>query len=152
MIAETGVGEEGGDKAAWISSALEREAPAFPSIRAIAWFNEGDGKGDLRVNSSPAVLAAYRKAISSPRYAGTRATLLATPSVLPPSGAAPSPPDGGYGAPSFFEELRLKLHDGYLVLAIAILVVAILIVSAVAVLILRRVRRTRGRAREAAAG
>lgn len=137
MIAETGVGEAGGDKAEWIRSALDRELPAFSHIRALVWFDDVDPKGDLRVDSSPASLAAFRDAIASPRYAGSRRTLLATPAALPPGGGAPAPPSGGYGAPSFFEELRLKLHGRDLVLVI----VAGVAVLAVAALGLRRALR-----------
>ncbi len=150
MIAETGVGEEGGDKPEWISSALEREAPAFSHIRALAWFNDVDTHADLRVDSSRASLAAFRKAIASPRYAGTRATLLATPASLAAGDPAPSPPDDGYGAPSFLEEQRLKLHGKYLALAIGI-GVAIVVVAGALVLGLRRSRSHRA-ARGGAAG
>lgn len=149
VIAETGAGEEGGDKAAWIASALGREAPAFPNVRALVWFDEVDPQADLRVDSSPAALAAFKEAIASPRYAGTRRTLLSTPATLPGGETAPAPPSDGYGAPSFFEDLRLKLHDGYLFLAIGILVVAAAAIGAAA-LGLRRARRARGARREAA--
>jgi mannan endo-1,4-beta-mannosidase len=142
MIAETGVGTEGGDKAEWITSALTREAPAFPHLRAVVWFNEVDAQADLRVDSSPAALAAFRGAIASPRYAADRADLLATPSTLPGQAPAPAPPDDGYGAPSLFEELRLKLHDGYLLLAIGA-GAAVLAIAATALVGLRRRRRSR---------
>ena len=142
MIAETAAGEEGGNKAEWIASALGREAPAFPNLRALVWFNDEDPRADFRVDSSPPALAAFRTAIASPRYAGTRSTLLATPASMPPGSAAPAEPGGGYGAPSFLEELRLKLHGRYLVLAIAIAVALVVLVVA-SVLWLRRARTTR---------
>lgn len=125
IIAEIGVGEEGGDKAEWLTSALTREAPAFSRIRALVWFDGVEPHADFRVNSSPASLAAFRAGIASPRYAATRGTLLSTPAVLPPGPPPPAPPNGGYGAPSFFEELRLKLHGKYLWLAIGSAVVAV---------------------------
>ena len=139
VIAETAAGEDGGDKAAWISSALETEAPRFPHLRALAWFNDEDPRADLRVDSSPASLRAFRTAVSSPQYAGTRATLLATPTSLPAASAAPAAPDGGYGAPSTFEELRLKLHGVYLVAAIAA-GAAILALATGLLLVIRRAR------------
>ncbi len=139
LIAETAAGEEGGDKAAWIASALEKEAPRFPHVRALAWFNDEDPRADFRVDSSPASLQAFRTAIASPRYSGTRATLLATPAELPPGSAAPEPPSGGYGAPSFLEELRIKLHGKYLVLAVGLAIVTLAALFA-AVLVLRRRR------------
>lgn len=144
VIAETGAGEENGDKAAWIASALEREAPRFPHVRALAWFNDEDPRADFRVDSSPASLSAYRKAISSPQYAGTRATLLATPATLSPGSVAPEPPSGGYGAPSFFEELRQKLQDANPALIAAAGAAAILVAVAL-VLGLLRTRRARTR-------
>jgi hypothetical protein len=139
LIAETAAGEEGGDKAAWIASALEEEAPRFPHVRALAWFNEEDPRADFRVDSSPASLQAFRAAIASPRYSGTRATLLATPTELPPGSAAPEPPSGGYGAPSFLEELRIKLHGKYLALAVGLAIVSLAALFA-GVLVLRRRR------------
>ncbi len=142
VIAETGAGDEGGDKAEWIASAFDREAPAFAHVRALVWFNEVDPRADLRVDSSPEALAAFRTAIASPRYGGTRTTLLATPATLPRAAPAPAPPSGGYGAPSFLEELRLKLHGGYLILAIGI-GVAFIVIGVLAALGLRRGLRAR---------
>jgi hypothetical protein len=142
VIAETAAGEEGGDKAAWIASTLEEEAPRFPRVRALAWFNDEDPRADFRVDSSPESLRAFRTAIASPRYAGTRATLLATPAVLPSAAVAPPPPSGGYGAPSFFQELRIKLHGKYLLAAIGVALAAALAGLAV-VLGLLRARRSR---------
>lgn len=150
LVAETGAGEEGGDKAEWISSALGREAPRFSHIRALVWFDGVDSHADLRVDSSPASLAAFRAAIASPHYAGTRATLLATPATLPPGVAAPAPPSSGYGAPSFFEELRLKLHGKYLLLAIGI-GGAVALIAIAATLGLRRALRARRVSRARAA-
>lgn len=151
VIAETGAGQDGGDKAEWIASAFSREAPGFEHVRAIVWFNAVDEHADLRVDSSPQSLAAFRRAIASPRYAGTRETLLATPAELPASSPAPSPPDGGYGAPSFIEELRLKLHGKYLVLAVGACFVALALLVAAA-LVLRRLRRARRTAKASPAG
>ena len=147
MVAETAAGATGGDKAAWIASALEREAPAFPRLRALAWYDAEDPQADLRVDSSPASLTSFRRAISSQRYAGTRSTLLATPPSLPAAGSAPPPPGGGYGAPSLFEEWRLKLHGRYLLEAIGIALAALAILVAAGV----AVRRTRARRRAAGA-
>lgn len=142
LIAETAAGEEGGDKAAWIASALEREAPRFSHVRGLVWFNDEDPRADFRVDSSADSLRAFRTAVSAPVYDGTRASLLATPETLPPGTAAPAPPSGGYGAPSFFEEIRLKLHGKYLLIAIAA-GVALVVLLLAALLWLRRARRRR---------
>ena len=147
MVAETGAGEEGGDKAEWIASALEREAPAFPYLRALVWFDGEDSHADLRVDSSPSALRAFRSAISSRQYSPTRRDLLATPAELPAAGPAPAPPSGGYGAPSFFEELRIKLHGKYLVAAIVVAAGLIGLVTLIAVRVLRRARRGGGKPR-----
>ncbi len=142
MIAETAAGESGGDKAAWITSALEREAPRFSHVRALVWFNVDDPRGDFRANSSNASLRAFRNAVNSPSYSATRRTLLKTPALLPAGAPAPLPPDGGYGAPSFLEKLWLKVHGKYVWLVCAV-VLSVLALTA-AVLAMRRRSRRRG--------
>ena len=144
MIAETAAGEEGGDKAEWITSALEREAPRFENVRALVWFNDEDPRADFRVNSSPASLRAFRAAAALPAYSATRETLLSTPASLPGDRLAPAAPSGGYGAPSFFTELREKLHGKYLAIAIAaLLALVVLVLLALGVVLARRRRRPR---------
>lgn len=153
LIAETAAGQDGGDKAAWIASALEREVPRFSHVRGLVWFDDEDPRADFRVDSSPASLRAFKRAIASPRYAGSRATLLATPAALPSGSAAPPSPSGGYGAPSFFEELRLKLHGRYLLAAIlaALVLAAALAATALAFRRRRSLRGATGRRPGAAA-
>ena len=68
MVVETGSTEHGGDKAEWIRATFEDDLPLFPQIRAVIWFNEADGRSDFRVDSSPASLAAFRRAFDSARY------------------------------------------------------------------------------------
>jgi hypothetical protein len=132
IAAETGSNESGGDKAAWVASALRREIPKFGRIRAVVWFddvvNEGEEGGglDARINSSPASLRAFRSAIASPVYSLTRSQLLATPAELASDAAAPGRPSGGFGEPSFFYRITAKLHGRYLWYAIGIGVVALL--------------------------
>ena len=141
MVAETGAAEEGGDKAAWIASALEREAPGFAHLRALVWFDAEASGRDLRVNSSAASLRAFRRAIRSPAYAAGRRRLLSTPAALPGSASAPAEPAGGYGAPSFLERLRQKLHGAYLWAALSALALALF----AAALLSGRALRRRGR-------
>jgi hypothetical protein len=160
IVAETGSSESGGDKAKWVSSALEDEIPKLPRIRAVVWFNErfedaaaeAGSELDARVNSARASLAAFRRGISSPRYGLTRAELLATPSdyARGPS-TAPSPPDGGYGQPSLLYRLTQKLHGKYIAYAVAASALALLAAIALA-FALTRLRRRRSRRRAAAAG
>jgi hypothetical protein len=126
MIAETGSDEDGGDKAAWITSALAEEAPRFPRIRALVWYDGETPRGNFRVASSPEALQALRAGLRSPVYAGTREELLAAPPTQATGGLAPAAPDGGYGAPSLWEELRLKLHGKYLVAVVAMLLLGLL--------------------------
>jgi hypothetical protein len=141
MIGETGANQEGGDKAAWIASALRREAPRFSHVRALVWFDAKRGNGDFRVDSSADSLRAFRQAVDSPAYAGTRQALLSTPARLPAGSVAPQAPDGGYGAPSFLERLAQKLHGPYLILAAALALAATLACLAVVFFLVRRSRR-----------
>ncbi len=141
MIAETAANDEGGDKAAWITSALRHEAPRFSRIRALVWFDDVKPNGDFRVDSSPESLQAFRAAVDSPAYAATRRALLSTPPKLSGPAVAPQEPDGGYGAPSLLEEIRLRLHGKYLVLAVALAALALAVATLLVVLV-RRSRRT----------
>lgn len=68
MIAETASSQAGGDKAAWIRNAFLSDIPLhFPRIRALVWFDKRKER-DWRVDSSSAVLAAWRMVTSSPLY------------------------------------------------------------------------------------
>ena len=80
MITETASVEQGGHKAAWITSALGSELPGrFPRVRALVWFDQPIGDQDWRVDSSTASLAAFRGAIDSSRYGVSASSLLAIP-------------------------------------------------------------------------
>src|SRR5258708_4487468 len=69
MIGETGTVENGGSKPAWIRDALTTQLPAnFPWVKALIWFNASDGKFNLRVQTSPQSLAAFRSAIALDTY------------------------------------------------------------------------------------
>jgi hypothetical protein len=110
LIAETGSGEEDGDKATWVRSALLQELASFELVRAVVWFN-GVDRSDFRIASSPSALAAFREGIAAPRYGGGRAELLAAPRRVA-AAVEPIPlPSGGYGEPSLPEELWRKLND-----------------------------------------
>lgn len=144
MIAETASTESGGEKAAWIASALGREAPRFSHVRALVWFDAKMGsRGDFRINSSAASLHAFRRAVESLAYSATRRTLLDTPASLPGRPVAPSRPDGGYGAPTFFERLWRKLDGKYAWLAAVAVALALLVLIVAVLALLRRSRRTR---------
>ncbi len=145
MIAETGSDEDGGDKAAWITSALAEEAPRFPRIRALVWYDGETPRGDFRVASSPAALRALREGMRSPVYAGTRRELLAAAPIQAGGGPAPAAPDGGYGAPSLLEELKLKLHGKYLAAAVGAALLALLALALLVLALRRRRRRPRRR-------
>ncbi len=71
IIAETGSVEQGGDKAAWIRDGLLHVLPVeFPRVRAVVWWERRTaGDGDLRIESSPASVSAFRAAAQSPLYA-----------------------------------------------------------------------------------
>lgn len=110
LIAETGSGEEDGDKAEWVRSALLRELPNFELVRAVVWFNSVD-RSDFRVASSPSALAAFREGIAQPQYGGGRTELLAATDRVPSRVAEIPVPSDDYGKPSLLAELWRKLGD-----------------------------------------
>jgi hypothetical protein len=124
IIAETGSSQAGGDKAAWVASALGREIPAFPAVRAVVWFDARFGHLDSRIDSSPAALRAFRTGASSAVYALTRAQFLSGP-TSPSAGPAPRPPASGYGQPSLAYRLAHKLHGKYVWYAAGIALLAV---------------------------
>lgn len=74
MIAEFGVGEfpKSGNKAEWFNEALAI-IPNYPRIRAAVywherWQNQDGSFSNLRINSSPAALEAFRRGIASPKW------------------------------------------------------------------------------------
>jgi beta-mannanase len=60
MIAETGCTEEGGDKALWITEALESLASDLIRVQILVWFNLNK-ECDWRIDSSPNSLQAFQK-------------------------------------------------------------------------------------------
>jgi Glycosyl hydrolase family 26 len=113
VIAETGSGDELGDKAEWIASAFRREIPRFPHVRALVWFDVEEARADFRIDSSEEALDAFRTGVASPGYGAGREALLSVPATLPGAAPAPPEPSGGYGAPSFLDRVRWELRDGY---------------------------------------
>lgn len=75
---ETGVVENNlYPKTRWIRDTFAAlKARRYPRLYGVAWWNAGTGVVDVRVNSTPAALAAFRKAISGsffrarPRFSG----------------------------------------------------------------------------------
>ncbi|MEI8284273.1 MAG: glycosyl hydrolase [bacterium] len=72
MVAEFGVGDfpKSGSKAKWFEDAL-KIIPEYPRIKAAVywherWQNEDGSFSNIRINSSPSALAAFRKGISDP--------------------------------------------------------------------------------------
>jgi hypothetical protein len=69
MIAEWGSTEQGGDKGAWLRSALQTEIPtAFPRVKAVVYFNQTYDGADWRIESSAAARQGYASGIASPAY------------------------------------------------------------------------------------
>jgi len=82
MLAEFGVGDfpKVGDKARWFREALEI-IPKYPRIRAAIlwherWQNQDGTFSNLRVNSSPSALKAFREGIAKPVWLGKPAARL----------------------------------------------------------------------------
>jgi mannan endo-1,4-beta-mannosidase len=110
VIAETGSGQTGGDKAAWVGSTFRRELQNFPRVRAVVWYNSFD-RSNFRIDSSPSALQAFRRGIAEPGYQGTREDVLATPAALH-GRVEPIPiPDSGYGQPPLLERFWQKVQD-----------------------------------------
>ncbi len=77
MIAEWATAEfpQAGDKAEWIREAFGIMRDKLPRVKAEVywherWQNEDESYSNLRVNSSPEALAAYRKAVADPWWLG----------------------------------------------------------------------------------
>ncbi|HEY8764464.1 MAG TPA: glycosyl hydrolase [Solirubrobacteraceae bacterium] len=82
MVAETGSVEQGGSKAAWITSALQTELPnRFPRIRAVVWFNKNYDGFNWLVDSSSSSLSAFRTAVDSSLYSLSGSSFEAIPTV-----------------------------------------------------------------------
>jgi hypothetical protein len=142
IIAETGSSQDGGNKAAWVSSALDEELPRLPGVRAIVWFSDPVGDVDFRVTSSPASFRAFRTAIDSPEYGLTRRALLSTPANVGQRTAAPSPPSGDYGEPSLLYRVTQKLHGRYLWIAIGLLATFLSLLTLLLAWVARSRRKT----------
>lgn len=75
IVAEWGVGEfpAAGNKAAWIGDAFAAFKTKYPRVKAIVfwherWQNADETFSNLRVNSSPESLTAYRTAVADPFF------------------------------------------------------------------------------------
>lgn len=75
LLAEWGVGEYPsiGDKAAWIRDGFSGMKTQYPRIKGAVywherWLNEDDTYSNLRVNSSPGALQAYREGVADPHW------------------------------------------------------------------------------------
>ncbi|MEW6218490.1 MAG: glycosyl hydrolase [Thermodesulfobacteriota bacterium] len=75
MVAEFGVGEypQAGSKADWLQEALAVMRDEQPRVKAAVywherWQNADESYSNLRVNSSPAALAAFREQVSDPHW------------------------------------------------------------------------------------
>jgi hypothetical protein len=116
MIGETGSVEDGGSKSAWITDALTRQLPGiFTHIRALIWFDSIDGKIDLRVNTSPQSLAAFKKAIASSNYASnTYSSLNQSPIPVPEKVVLPATPTPTPTPPASVTATGVPISENFL--------------------------------------
>ena len=70
MIAETASTENGGSKAQWILQTFLTDAPKYPAVRAMIWFNQADGASNFKINSSAGSLASFIQVLNSATYSG----------------------------------------------------------------------------------
>lgn len=82
ILAETGSGETGGSKSAWISTMLDKVIPRMSHVMAVVFWSVDDHRGDIRVDSSSGALAALRHALRSPLYRSSRSSVNRAPKRL----------------------------------------------------------------------
>jgi len=78
IVAEWGIGEypNDGNKAEWIKRAFLDFEERYPQVKAAVfwherWQNKDESYSNLRVNSSPEALSAYREGVGNPRWIST---------------------------------------------------------------------------------
>lgn len=78
IVAEYGVGEfpKAGDKAAWVTEALANLETRYSRVKAAVywnerWQNQDETISNLRINSSPETLAAFRRTMAKPFWVDT---------------------------------------------------------------------------------
>jgi hypothetical protein len=67
MIGEVASSENGGSKAAWITTMFAELPTVYPSIRALLWFDDNESM-DAAVETSASSLAAFSHGIASSQY------------------------------------------------------------------------------------
>jgi beta-mannanase len=70
MIGEFGSAEQGGDKAGWISDALQKIRAGYPRIKLFCWFNINKER-DWRTGSSASAEAAWKSSLQNGYFLGT---------------------------------------------------------------------------------
>jgi mannan endo-1,4-beta-mannosidase len=92
MIGEVASAEQGGNKAAWITSMYTQEIPArFPLLRLITWFNFNK-ETQWPVTSSPAALTAFRQVVANPLYQKKLMDTLVPPTPVVPTATTRTTP------------------------------------------------------------
>jgi hypothetical protein len=73
IVAETGSTPIAGDKANWVTNGYQSVYDAYPTIKAIVYFNVNTlpGQVDWRLQTPPAARAAYADIAADPRFQGT---------------------------------------------------------------------------------
>jgi hypothetical protein len=84
-VAEVGSTEYGGSKADWIRDALARVPTAYPSIRALLWFDKFDSGMDWPIETSSGATSAFAAGVQSQVYLGNAFSILSPTTILPPS-------------------------------------------------------------------
>jgi beta-mannanase len=123
MIGETSTSEKGGSKPDWITSALTSELPgSFPGVQAVVWtdWNAGDPNLDWPIDSSPASLSAFARAIASPLFASNGYGDLSVAPIpaanriqasQPAAAAAAAPPPAPAPDPRYFDATHFRIDD-----------------------------------------
>ncbi len=85
MIGEMGATENGGSKASWISEALAEIPTAFPSIRAMLWFDTFDDGMDWPIETSASATGAFAAGVGAPAYQSNSYADLPAGAIAPPA-------------------------------------------------------------------
>jgi Glycosyl hydrolase family 26 len=85
ILAELATSDYGGNKAAWIRDMLATVARAYPKVRGIIYFNENDRNAHWEIESSPAVIQAFRDGIRRAAFVGNKYAGIESRPIRPPA-------------------------------------------------------------------
>jgi hypothetical protein len=85
ILAELATSDYGGNKAAWIRNMLATLPKNYPRVRAFIYFDVNDRNSHWEIESSPAVISAFRNGIQRPAYLRNRYGGITRSPIPPPA-------------------------------------------------------------------